>query len=123
MNAKKFTNFSKEDFTWKHNGIPFHFPAGSEMYLEDDKADHFAKHLVDREIGRMNIDQGILGDKAKEIATTSPRLRAELHAKCFPTHEEVTPAVAIDINEKAKRAPKQVESEFEDLKIVPRKKL
>lgn len=121
MQAKKFKNFSKEDFTWKFDGVPYTFPAGQETYLEEDKAQHFCKHLVDREVNRHNVEKGLHGT-AKEIPTSTLSLRAPLEALCFPTDEVVTPQEALDVNEAAKRKqgrPKKVaEEEFEDLKNV-----
>lgn len=105
MQAIKFKNWTNEEFTWKFNGIPHTFPAGMEIYMEADKAYHFAKHLTDREMNRLNIP------------TNMDSKRAELGAKCFPSDEAVTPEVAIDINEKAKvKKAKKVVEEFPDLK-------
>lgn len=53
----KFTNFSKEDFTWTWNKIPYKFPAGEFRFMETNLAEHFAKHLINRELlkkGREN---------------------------------------------------------------------
>lgn len=105
MIAKKFKNWTDEDFAWKHDGVLFEFKAGQEIFLEDYKADHFAKHLVDREINK-------LGKRTDYIP-----LREELTSKCFPTDEVVTPLEALNLNEKAKIVrKKKVEPEFEDLK-------
>lgn len=121
MEAKKFKNFSKEDFSWKFDGVPYTFPAGKEIYLEEDKAVHFCKHLVDRELNRHNVEKGLHGTP-KEVPTSTPANRAPLEALCFPTEEVVAPAVALDLNETAKnkggRPKKVVEEEFEDLKTV-----
>ena len=51
-----FRNWSNEDFTWTWDGTPFSFPAGREMYLQDYLADHFAKHLTDREMLKDGIE-------------------------------------------------------------------
>ena len=51
----KFTNFSNEDFTWKWDNIAYSFKAGSTVYMEDWKARHFAKHLVNRELQKENL--------------------------------------------------------------------
>jgi len=106
MNAKKFKNFSTTDFTWKFDGIEYTFKAGQEMYLEDYKADHFAKHLVDRELNALNI------------LTNNVSERNKLTALCFPVDEVVTPLEALQLNEevKAKQGKKKVEVEFPDLK-------
>lgn len=106
MQAIKFKNFSNEDFTHAFDSVPYTFKAGSEMFLEDFKAQHFAKHLVDRELNRLNL-------------MTSDRLkRKELEALCFPVDEVVTPVEALNLNKKAEvkgKKVKKVEKEFEDL--------
>lgn len=106
-----FKNFSSEDFSWKWDGVVYTFKVGQEIYLEDFKADHFAKHLVDRELTRQNIPTDML-DK-----------RAALLVQCFPTQEEVTPVEAMQLNEKAKKTSKKVEPEFEDLQVKPKKNI
>lgn len=104
MEAKQFTNWTTEDFTWKFDGIPYTFKAGQTMFLEDFKADHFAKHLVDREMNRMGI------------VTNMQVERDRLTAQCFPSDEVVTPIEAIHRNETAKpKKGKKVEKEFADL--------
>jgi hypothetical protein len=110
MTAKKFRNFSKEDFTWKYDGIPYTFPAGQETYMEDFKADHFAKHLIDRELNRT------------KTLTHDVNARRDLLALCFPPAEEVTPLEALNINEEVKaKKGKKKEAEFEDLDVKPKK--
>lgn len=105
MQAIKFRNWTNEEFTWKYNGIPHVFPAGMEIYMESDKAEHFAKHLTDREMHKLGIP------------TDMETKRKELTAKCFPSDVVVTPEIALDINEKAKvKKGKKVEVEFPDLK-------
>lgn len=115
MMSKKFKNFSNEDFTWKYDGVAYTFPAGQETYLEDFKADHFANHLVDREIHKENKVQGRTGNK--EVSTASKPDRARLLALCFPGTDEVTPEVALNLNEesKAKRGRPKKADEFPDL--------
>lgn len=105
MEAKKFKNFTSEDFTWKYDGIPYEFKAGQEIYLEDYKADHFAKHLIDREMNKLGL------------VTNNMTERKRLEAECFPTAEVVTPLEALNLNEevKEKKTKKKVEVEFPDL--------
>lgn len=113
MNAIQFTNFSNEDFTWKWDGVPYTFKAGQTIFLEDYKAEHFAQHLVDRELNKLNIP------------TNDMVRRMELGAKCFPKVEPVTPLEALQINNKKKTVVKKEEEvEFEELttKKVTRKK-
>lgn len=76
------------------------------MYLEDYKAQHFAKHLIDRELN------------TKGVATNNLTARAELEKLCLPTSESVTPLEALNIEEtkKSKKVKKVVkEEEFADL--------
>jgi len=110
IKAIKFKNFSVEDFVYSFDGIPYTFKAGMEFFMEDYKARHFAKHLVDRELNRLNV------------ATNYMPKRDELLLKCFPTDEVVTPAAALDIESRKKVVTKKVvEEEFADLKVNKKK--
>ena len=84
--------------------------------MEDWKADHFAKHLVDREL--------LMGGKMVNHST-----RAELLKKCILKDEEVVVSdgkVAMELaklNKSAKRGPKakveapvEEKEEFEEIK-------
>jgi len=102
MEAKQFHNFTTADFTWKWDGVPYTFKAGVTMFLEDYKADHFAKHLIDRELNEMGQP------------TNSP-LRNGLEAQCFPSDEVITPLEALQVNKQVEPKVKKVEKEFEDL--------
>lgn len=111
--ALQFRNFTDIDFTHNFDSIPYTFKAGQTIYLEDFKAKHFAKHLVDRELNKSNIPTNNLSERAK------------LEILCFPSDEVVTPQEALDINEtekafekkKAGKPAKKVEEEeFTDLK-------
>jgi hypothetical protein len=48
----RFVNFSSEDFVGKWNGVPQVIPAGSSIPMEDWRARHYAKHLINRELQR-----------------------------------------------------------------------
>lgn len=122
MQAVKFTNWTDEDFSWKFDGVLYTFRAGETMFMESDKAEHFAKHLVDREMNRMNQEKGLSGTKG-ELSTNRVDLRKEFWDKCFPSSEEVTPTEAVNLNEIAKEKKSKAEPEFEDLDVKPRKKL
>lgn len=50
MNIVKFLNWTDSDFTWSWNGVPYTFPKGESIMMEDWKAEHFSKHLIDREL-------------------------------------------------------------------------
>lgn len=106
MSAIKFKNFTEESFSWKWNGNEFTFPAGMEIFMDENEAKHFAKHLVDRELNK------------KGIPTNNLSARTPLEEQCFPSSEVVTPLVALNINEttkKTKKVAKVEEKEFSDL--------
>lgn len=108
MQALKFTNFSTESFSCKYDGMVYTFNSGETMFLEDFKAHHFAKHLIDRELTRLSID------------TNNQVARGEMETKCFTSNEFVTPEEAININEVVKETKKgskkaKVVEEFADL--------
>jgi hypothetical protein len=50
MKTVLFTNWTSEDFTYTFGGEEFSFKAGSSSYLQDYLAEHFAKHLANREL-------------------------------------------------------------------------
>lgn len=104
MNALKFKNFTGKSFTWKYDGIPYTFEAGQETYLEDYKAQHFAKHLVDEACNEAGIP------------TNDPK-RKVFEAQCFPAAEAITPqeAIHVEAKKKAGRPKKVVEKEFEEI--------
>lgn len=104
MNAVQFCNYTNEDFTWKFDGIPYTFKAGTTMFLEDFKAQHFAKHLIDRELNKAGIDTGLQFK------------REELIPKILVASEPITPLEAMQENAKIKVETKKEETEFPDLK-------
>jgi hypothetical protein len=81
-----FKNFTDEEFVCSWDGTPYRFPAGKEMYVEDWKAEHFAKHLVDRVMHK----QGMITSNLHE--------RTMLTAKALPTEEVLTAEEALDLN-------------------------
>ncbi len=109
MTSKKFKNFTDKAFTHAYDAVPYTFEPGETIFLEADKAEHFAKHLIDR----------VLNEKG--IPTNVGVERNKLMELCFPTKEVVTPLEALQINEtekevKAKKGKKKVEEEeFSDL--------
>lgn len=106
MEAKQFINFTNEDFTWSYGGMAYTFKPNQPMFLENYKADHFAKHLIDRELNKMGVPTNNVAERAK------------LEKKCFPSDEVVTPLEALNIEETkkvAKKKAKKVEVEFEEL--------
>jgi len=99
MKAIRFKNDTDRDFTWKFDGIAYTFKAGQEIYLEDFKANHFAKHLIDREL------------MEKKVRTDNQVERNILTAKFLPG-DDMTVEEAVD---------KNAREEVEDRKAVIRK--
>lgn len=69
--AVKFTNFSDETFVGVWNREPREYKPGKGEILPFYMADHFSKHLIDREITKLGKN------------TNNPDLRAEMLDKCI----------------------------------------
>ena len=70
MKAVLFTNWTNEDFSYTWDKEPYNFPKGSSIMLQDYLANHFAKHLIDRELNKQGIP-------------TNHFSRQEMLQKCF----------------------------------------
>lgn len=68
--AKLFVNWTDEDFTWKFDGDSYTIKAGESTYFKNFIAELFAKHLVDRELNKLNLP-------------TNDSSRDELLRRCF----------------------------------------
>lgn len=81
--AKRFTNFSNEDFIGVWNKEQFKFKAGETMLLQGYLADHFAKHLIDRELGKLGIpvDRKDEREKMLKLAMGEIEIKAESEVK------------------------------------------
>lgn len=81
-----FKNFTDEEFVCSWDGTPYRFAPGKEMYVEDWKAEHFAKHLVDRVMHKAGM------------ITSNMQDRTPLLAKALPGEPSLTPEEALDVN-------------------------
>jgi len=102
-----FKNASTEEFVCSWDSVPYRFAAGKEMYVEDWKAAHFAKHWVDRELNK------------KGLITSNQVLRDEEIVKCLPTEEPISQDEAFDLNAKEKVA--EVRKEVKETKAKAKK--
>lgn len=115
-----FKNFSEEEFVCSWDGTPYRFAAGKEMYVEDWKAEHFAKHLVDRVMHKKDLMTNNMAERNVFLALALPdadilnsdeafdlEARKEAEEKEVEIKSEVT---------KKKASKKVVEEEFEGLK-------
>jgi hypothetical protein len=92
-----FKNFTEEEFVCSWDSVPYRFPAGKEMYVEDWKAIHFAKHLVNKVMHKA------------EMITTNMIERNKFLALALPNEEAITPEEALDLNAREEIAEKAVE--------------
>ena len=60
MKTAQFTNFSEEEFTGYWSGKGKKFAPGQSLYMPDYLAEHFAKHLVNRELLRRKADGSLV---------------------------------------------------------------
>jgi hypothetical protein len=113
MTNKWFTNWTLNSFTYPWNSEPITFEAGESKLLPEYLADHFAKHLTDKELHSRGL-------------TAGDASRTELLKKCFvPPEGEALPSTgeqssvlaeieALNLTAPKKRGrPKKVEPEME----------
>lgn len=86
ITAVNFTNWTKEDFAHTWDGVLYNFQAGSTMILEDWKAVHFAKHLINRELLKL------------EKRTDDRVLTEEMLAKTIQSQEDSEPKSQDEVN-------------------------
>lgn len=93
--AKRFTNFSDEDFTGEWNSEKFLIKKGETLLLQDYLAEHFAKHLIDRELNKQKINTSLQVERQKlynlicgsvEVESSSPE---KLETEILNKKEEV----------------------------------
>ena len=108
--ATLFVNWTNEDFTWDWDGSPTTIKAGDSIYFEAWKAQHFAKHLTDREMNK------------KGILTNDPR-RTDFYSKCFKKADEEIELAATEeatdekeVEEKADDAKNSAMNKNEEIK-------
>ncbi len=115
-----FKNFTNEEFVCSWDGVPYRFPAGKEMYVEDWKAAHFAKHLVDRVMNQKRMITSNKVERDPLLAQALPDGISLTQDEAFDLHarEEVAEKEAeIKEETKTKKSSKVVkEEEFADLK-------
>jgi hypothetical protein len=55
VKAVRFTNWTDETFSHKWNSVEYTFKPGESTQLQDYLANHFANHLAQREINKLNL--------------------------------------------------------------------
>ncbi len=112
MKTATFLNFTKEDFTWNWDNIPFTFKAGESKRMEASQAKHFAKHLTNRELlktGKENYTSPKFPEQVPEFMAIFNRIIIE--------ESEDMPEAKIDMDLLNKKEVPGIpeEKEFEDL--------
>jgi len=62
----QFVNFSDDVFEWKLNGMAVRFQPGEVRSMEKSVAEHFAKHLINRELLKMGRENDVSPKIPKE---------------------------------------------------------
>jgi len=116
----RFVNFTDEDFVGKWGGVPQLISAGQSVPMEDWRARHYAKHLINRELQRVVNGQEKYPNGSKLTSPRKPEeipLWNELLAKAIVTEgaKSVAPenaAMEVAMAQLPKEEVKEVESEF-----------
>ena len=128
MKTVLFVNFSDEAFTGYWDSQAYQFAPGQTMYMEDWKAKHFAKHLVNRELLKAGLEthtspkekNGVIDDVYFLELFNKAVIDSE-EAEDVP--ESMIETEVINKNKKAKKVvPKKAakqseETEFEGLNV------
>jgi len=71
MKTALFTNFTDQDFVGYWDGKPKRFTPGQTLYMPDYLAQHFAKHLANRELLRKDANGNLIYPDGEKM--TSPK--------------------------------------------------
>lgn len=69
MTTALFHNFTATDFTGYWDGKPYTFRAGAKKFLPRDLAEHFAKHLANRELLLRGDEKSTSPKKPEDVPT------------------------------------------------------
>lgn len=100
----KFTNFSNEDFVGHWDGTPWKVKAGETIMLQAYLANHFSKHLIDRELNK------------KDESTSNQVERAKMSKMCLGD-------VVVEVESNEKAETEVLNQEAEVSKHLSRKEL
>lgn len=117
MQAKAITNYTDESFTGYWDKVPYIIPAGATIYLEDWKADHLAKHLIDRELNKKNIPTNDLNARKEIEALIFAEAKEEVKPEEIITKNvEISSKISKETSKKPSKTKKVAEEdEFVDL--------
>jgi hypothetical protein len=105
--VKNFLNYTEEDFIGKWDNVERLIKAGESINLPGFLADHYAKHLVDREMIKAGQDISLNIAEARkpfldkcfigEAISAPTELEAEIASLNQPVKEEVVEKVIEDV--------------------------
>lgn len=120
MKIVTFFNFTNEDFTGSWDSVTQTIKAGERIPMEDWRAAHYAKHLVNRELNKIGGD--FVNFTSPKVPQDVPEFWNRFKQAVIENDEtpEVTPAEAdmavAAATKKAKAKKAKSEDEFEGLK-------
>ena len=102
--AVRFYNFSDEDFSHTWDSVIYTFKAGETIMLESYLAEHFAKHLVDRELNK------------EDLITNLPHNRIKFYNQCIIQSDHIEARNEVDLKMKMmnkNEKSEEIEAEIE----------
>lgn len=81
--VKLFHNFTDKPFSWKWNGKLWTFKAGEKKYMPAYLAEHFAKHLVNRELDNRKGDVAADSSKSPSNPDAIPMFMELFNKACI----------------------------------------
>ena len=103
----RFTNWSDESFSWKWAGEEATFEAGESRVMPIGLAEHFAKHLTNRELTKKGLEMFCSPKSSVEVAKFK-----EYFDKAFSA--DVNAKKAETLNEKIEVEEKLIEDAIEN---------
>ena len=112
----KFTNYTKDDFTWKYDGEPHTFAPGEFGYFDEPIARHFAHHLACKVMHSMKdakgADESWLNQDPKFVALVEKSLGDTVEAVDETTLKSKMTKKNIETKSKSKKE-EEINPEFE----------
>lgn len=107
--ARLFTNWTAEDFTHTWDGVEYTFKTGQSIYLQDYLANHFAKHLVDRELNKQGIPTNHFSRESlvNKCFGESVKVETQAQAEMVQLNVQAKPSSDIDIKKEESKEEKK----------------
>lgn len=124
MSTALFTNFSSEEFIGHWDGKPRKFAPGESLYMPDYLAQHFAKHLTNRElmkIGKERSTSPKFPDQVPEYMELFNKAYTpdEVHEKPKAKKDDVDTLIAVANKNRQAPASDNATDEDDDAPATP----